>query len=82
MVDLVSNFLRELNESEIEPAVRLIIGIPLTRTDSRTLDVSFVTIMKSMKKHTNASDDHILQVFNKFGDIGTSIRTLLDEAQR
>lgn len=43
---LISGFLRTLDESEIKPAILLIIGSVLPETDGRSLDVGWQTIRK------------------------------------
>jgi len=77
-VKLVANFLKELEENEIAPATRLIIGriIPPWGTD--TLDVSWATIIKVVKDITKASDKELFDAFNKFGDPGDMVKLLYE----
>lgn len=55
-ITVVSQFLKKLEFSETEAAVRLIIGNPIADLNTRPLDVSFKTIVKSIEKSTEASD--------------------------
>ncbi len=47
---LIAEFLRNLDESEIKPAILLIIGSVLPETDGRSLDVGWQTIRKVMDR--------------------------------
>ena len=47
---LISEFLGKLDESEIKPAILLIIGSVLPETDDRSLDVGWKTIRKVMDR--------------------------------
>lgn len=47
---LIAEFLQNLDESEIKPAILLIIGSVLPETDGRSLDVSWQTIRKVMDR--------------------------------
>ncbi len=47
---LIAEFLRTLDESEIKPAILLIIGSVLPETDDRSLDVGWKTIRKVMDR--------------------------------
>ena len=47
---MIAEFLRTLDESEIKPAILLIIGSVLPETDGRSLDVGWQTIRKVMDR--------------------------------
>ena len=47
---LIAEFLRSIDESEIKPAILLIIGSVLPETDGRSLDVGWQTIRKVMDR--------------------------------
>ena len=47
---LISEFLHNLDESEIKPAIFLIIGSVLPETDNRSLDVGWRTIGRVMDR--------------------------------
>jgi DNA ligase-1 len=46
-INLVSSFLTQLEENEIEPAIFLIIGTTFAETDPQTLDISWKTIIET-----------------------------------
>lgn len=75
---LIAKFLRTLEESEIKPAILLIVGSVLPETDSRSLDVGWKTIRKVMdgkgqttlfKRDLNVHDvyDTLIQVADSEG---------------
>ena len=47
---LISDFLHNLDESEIKPAILLVIGSVLPETDNRSLDVGWRTISRIMDR--------------------------------
>ena len=47
---LIADFLGKLDDSEIKPAILLIIGSVLPETDNRTLDIGWKTIRKVMER--------------------------------
>ena len=47
---LIAEFLGRLDESEIKPAILLIIGSVLPETDDRSLDVGWKTVRKVMDR--------------------------------
>ena len=60
-ITIVSQFLKQLDSSEIEAAVRLILGNPLASLGTRPLDVSFKTIVESIQRLTEVSDAEFMK---------------------
>jgi hypothetical protein len=59
MVSNVAEFLKKIHQDEVEAAVRFIIGKPLPTTDPRNLEVSYRTLMDSVKKSTEVDSNQI-----------------------
>ncbi|MGD8565226.1 MAG: ATP-dependent DNA ligase [Candidatus Bathyarchaeota archaeon] len=82
MVDLVSEFLLELDEDEVEPATSMILGRALPKWDQKTLDVSWATLRETLGRITGVDWKTFLTTFNKTGDIGSTARALLEKRKR
>ena len=48
MISLVADFLRRLDNDEVEPAVSMILGRAFPKWSQRTLDVSWATLSLSL----------------------------------
>ena len=79
MVDNVAEFLKKIQPDEVDATVRFIIGAPLPSNDPRTLEVSYRTLMDSIKNSTKATNPQIIEIFNESGDIGTTVQTLFEK---
>jgi DNA ligase-1 len=79
MICNVAEFLKKIHLEEVEATVRFIIGTPLPSTNPRTLEVSYRTLMDSIKKSTKTDNSKILKVFNKSGDIGITVQALFEK---
>ncbi|UCH69757.1 MAG: ATP-dependent DNA ligase [Candidatus Bathyarchaeota archaeon] len=78
MVDLVADFLRRLNVDEVEPATSMILGRAFPRWDRRTLEVSWNTLSRVIKRLTNMGWKGFSEAFNETGDIGSAIRIVFE----
>lgn len=78
-ITLVSNFIRSLDSDEIDVSVRLIIGKIFPDWSDFTLDLSWVTVIKIIKKFTKSSNEEILKAFNKTGDLGDVVKILMEK---
>ncbi len=77
-INLIANFLRNLERDEISPAVRMIIGKVFPDWSDETLDVSWGTIIKVLRSITGATPKEMLQIFNKVGDPGELAKVLFE----
>jgi len=55
MIDLVSEFLNNLEAEEIEPAISMILGRPFPKWSQQTLDVSWATLTGIIRIITKAN---------------------------
>ncbi len=78
-ITLVSNFIKELEPDEIDVSVRLIIGKVFPDWSDYTLDLSWITVIKIIKKITKAKNQEILEAFSKTGDPGEMARILIEK---
>jgi len=77
-ITLVSNFIKSLDSNEIDISVRLIIGKIFPDWSDFTLDLSWVTVIKIIKKITKSSNKEILEAFSKTGDPGEMAKVLME----
>jgi len=81
MVDLVANFLKDLQPEEVEPAVSMILGRPFPKWDQRVLEVSWATLSGMIKRLTNVDWSDFRYAFSQTGDIGSATRTVFEASR-
>ncbi len=81
MVSLVAEFLDNLEADEVEPAVSMVLGRPLPRRSQQTLDVSWATLSRIIKRITKAGWKAFMEVFDKTGDIGSATKILFESSK-
>jgi len=81
MVSLASDFLRQLDQREIEPAVCMLLGRPFPNTSDERLDVSWATLVDIIYRITGSSRRELDAAFAKSGDIGTTTAILFDSRE-
>jgi len=78
MVDLVANFLKQLHIDEVEPATSMILGRAFPKWDQRTLEVSWATLSRVIKRLTNIEWKSFSEAFRKTGDIGAATKIVFE----
>jgi len=81
MVDLVANFLKDLNTDEVEPAVSMILGRPFPKWDQRVLEVSWATLSGLIRTLTNVTRSDFQSAFSQTGDIGSATKTVFETSK-
>ncbi|MEM3700068.1 MAG: ATP-dependent DNA ligase [Candidatus Bathyarchaeia archaeon] len=81
MISLVAEFLRNLDDGEVEPAVYMILGRPFPKWSKQTLDVSWATLSEIIKKITKVEWKAFIDAFSKTGDIGSATKTVFEESK-
>jgi DNA ligase-1 len=81
MMELVSCFLTDLKEEEVEPAVSMILGRPVPKWSQQTLDVSWATLSDMIKRITVAEWDVFMDAFSKTGDIGSATQAIFERSK-
>ena len=79
MVDLVANFLVQLDIDEIKPATAMIVGLPFSEIDPKTLEVSWSTIISVLKDLVSLDKEELESFFGESGDLGSTVKTVLEE---
>ena len=78
MVNLVANFLKQLNADEVEPTTSMILGRAFPKWDQRTLEVSWATLSGVIKRFTNINWATFSEAFSKTGDVGDATKTVFE----
>jgi len=81
MIDLVADFLKNLETLEVEPAVSMILGRAFPKWSQQTLEVSWATLSEMIKRITNVDWKVFMDAFGKTGDIGAATKTVFEESR-
>jgi DNA ligase-1 len=82
MVDLVAGFLRKLQPDEVEPAVSMLLGRPMQKWSSTTLEVSWVTLHELIIRLAIAKPQEFAAAFAKTGDLGSATAMIFESSKR
>jgi DNA ligase-1 len=82
MVDLVVGLLRKLQPDEVEPAVSMLLGRPIQKWSSKTLDVSWATLHELIFRITRAKPQEFSAAFAKTGDLGAATAMIFESSRR
>jgi DNA ligase-1 len=81
MVNLVADFLNQLNADEVEPAVSMMLGRAFPKWDQRVLEISWATLSAVIKRLTNVNWTDFREAFAKTGDIGAATKILFESSK-
>jgi len=79
MISTVAEFLKSLNEDEIEPAISMMLGRAFPKYDSRTLDVSWAALSEVIKRLSGADWSTFYSAFRSTGDIGAATQAVFEK---
>jgi DNA ligase-1 len=81
MIDLVADFLKNLETREVEPAVSMILGSSFPKWSQKTLEVSWATLSEMIKRITGVEWSVFVETFGKTGDVGSATKTVFEESK-
>ena len=81
MTSMVADFLRRLDEEEVEPAVSMLLGRPFPKWDPRTLDVSWATVSRIIRRLTGADWREFSAAFRETGDVGAAAEIIFEHSK-
>lgn len=82
MVDLVAEFLRNLEAGEVEPAVSMMLGRPFSKQSDLVLEVSWATLSRAIRSVTGVDWAVFDDAFSRTGDIGSAARVVFENSSR
>jgi len=80
-IDLVADFLTNLEAQEVEPAVSMILGRAFPKWSQQTLEVSWATLSETIKRITGVEWNVFLEAFGKTGDVGSATKSVFEESK-
>ncbi|MBS7639043.1 MAG: ATP-dependent DNA ligase [Candidatus Bathyarchaeia archaeon] len=78
MIEAVADFLRGLDENEIEPATSMILGRAFPKYDPRTLDVSWATLSNVIRRLSGIDWRDFYSAFRSTGDVGAATKIVFE----
>lgn len=81
MVSLVSEFLKNLEPEEVEPAVSMILGRPFPKWSQQTLEVSWATLSDIVRRITGVDWKTFTEAFSKTGDVGAATKIVFENSR-
>jgi DNA ligase-1 len=79
MTDIAADFLKVLDDDEVEPAVSMMLGRAFPKWDQRTLDVSWATLSRIIKQLTKTDWKEFSKSFRETGDIGSATQAVFEK---
>jgi len=80
-INLVADFLKNLEPGEVEPAISMILGRPFPKWSQQTLDVSWATLSEIIRRITGVDWKVFLEAFNKTGDVGSAAKVVFENCK-
>ena len=80
MIDLVADFLKNLSQEEVEPAVSMILGRALPKWNPETLEVSWATLSETIRGISGVDWDKFMQAFSQTGDVGSATKMVFERS--
>ena len=81
MVNVVAEFIKNLEPDEVEPAVAMILGRPFPKWSQKTLAVSWATLSNIIMQITEVEWDTFTKIFGETGDIGSATKTMFERGK-
>lgn len=80
IIDMVSDFLKSLENTEVEPAVSMILGRPLPKSQENNLNVSWTTLTEILQSTAKVSSEVFAQAFSQTGDVGSAAQAVFESS--
>ncbi len=81
MVSLVADFLKSLSNNEVEPAASIILGHAFPKGDKRSLEISWATLSRLIKRLAKVEWNDFTKAFDKTGDMGAATKTIFEASK-
>jgi DNA ligase-1 len=78
MIDIVADFLKNLNQDEVEPAISMILGRPFPKSSSQTLEISWTTLRDMIRRVTGVQWEVFIEAFSRTGDVGSATQVVFE----
>jgi DNA ligase-1 len=81
IVGMAAEFLKYLEEQEVEPAVSMILGRPFPKLSQKTLDVSWATLSEILRRTAQVDWNLFGEAFRSTGDIGSATKAVFEKTK-
>jgi len=78
MTDAAAEFLKVLDDDEVEPAVSMMLGRAFPKWNQRTLDVSWATLSSTIERLTKTDWKEFSATFRETGDVGSAVQAIFE----
>jgi len=78
MTDAAADFLKVLDDDEVEPAVSMMLGRAFPKWDQRNLDVSWATLSSTIERLTKTDWKEFSAAFRETGDVGSAVQAVFE----
>lgn len=78
MTDAAAEFLKVLDDDEVEPAVSMMLGRAFPKWDQRTLDVNWATLSSTIERLTKTDWKEFSAAFRETGDVGSAVQAVFE----
>jgi len=79
MTDAAAEFLKFLDDGEVEPAASMMLGRAFPKWDQRTLDVSWATLSATIQRLTKTDWKEFSTAFRETGDVGAATQAVFEK---
>jgi DNA ligase-1 len=81
IIDLIADFLKGLDEEEVEPAVSMILGQSFPRWSPMNLDVSWTTLVEILQRTAEADSTVFAESLRETGDVGSAAQKVFEQSK-
>ena len=81
IIDLAANFLKNLSQEEIEPAINMMVGRAFPKYSQKNLDVSWTTLTRVLERVSSFDWGLFRQAMAGTGDIGSATKKVLEQSK-
>ncbi len=79
MTDAAAEFLKSLDDGEVEPVASMMLGRAFPKWDQRTLDISWATISGTIERLTKTDWKEFSAAFRETGDVGSATQAVFEK---
>ena len=79
MTDAAAEFLKSLDDNEVEPVASMMLGRAFPKWDQRTLDISWATISGTIERLTKTDWKEFSAAFRETGDVGSATQAVFEK---
>ncbi len=79
IISMVADFLGRLDAEEVEPAISMILGRAFPKWSQKTLEVSWMTLIRILQRVTGVDLTFFREAFASTGDVGAAVKAVFEK---